>query len=114
MKTLKYGIFGALFATLLLGCGTSQKSNSNTHITKQAQDTPEAFVPAQGIALDNASCKSPMIDPRDGTEILMVSAENGFGNYKVTPPKYGVQPGELLRLDCQTGKPIGIVKGGGN
>ena len=40
----------------------------------------------------------------------MVSAEDGAGNYSVPEGKYGVGKGELLRLDCATGKVLGIIK----
>ncbi len=34
----------------------------------------------------------------------------GRGDYSVPEGKYGVQKGELLRINCRTGEVLGIVK----
>ena len=101
-----------LLTILLIGLAAScaSVSGGQNTILRQAENTPEAFTPPPGITLDGQSCKSPMIDSRDGTQIIMVSASGGKGNYRVPPGKYGVQKGELLRLDCATGKVLGVVK----
>lgn len=91
---------------LMSACGTSSRALS---IIRPAEGTPERFAPAEGITLDDVSCKSPMVDPRDGTEIQMVSAQNNAGIYRVPAGKYGVGEGEYLKLDCQTGTVLGIV-----
>ncbi len=41
---------------------------------------------------------------------LVRTLHNGLGDYRVTAGKYGVGEGELLRVDCTTAHPIGIVK----
>lgn len=95
---------------LLVSCGSLKNSESSNRIIRQAENTPSQFLPAEGVSLDQNSCKSPMIDSADGTEIVMVTSTNGEGNYRVPQGKYGVQKGELLRLNCSTGKVLGIVK----
>jgi hypothetical protein len=75
-----------------------------------AANAPTSFAPAEGVTLDSDSCKSPMIDTTDGTQIYMVSASGGFGNYRAPEGKYGLEKGELLRLNCKSGEVLGIVK----
>ncbi|SRR5690606_3552427 len=101
-----------LLTILLIGLavGCASVSGGQNTILRQAENTPETFSPPPGITLDEQSCKSPMIDSRDGTQIIMVSSLGSEGNYRVPPGKYGVKKGELLRLDCATGKVIGVVK----
>ena len=53
---------------------------------------------------------STMHDPRNKTEIRMVRAANGQADYKVPDGRYGVGKHQLLRLDCNTGRPLGIVE----
>lgn len=111
MKNLKKIIFSLFIVNLLglaISCVSSNRSRSS-EISKP-ENTPESFSPSPGITLDNQSCKNPMIDNRDGTEIILVSAARGLGNYRVPEGKYGVKKGEFLQLECSTGKVIGIVK----
>jgi hypothetical protein len=51
-----------------------------------------------------------MIDPRDGTKIVLEQSSDGRGFYRVPAGRYGVRPGELLVVECGTGRVIGIVK----
>jgi hypothetical protein len=55
-------------------------------------------------------CRNPMIDPRDGTRISLERSAEGRGFYKVPTGRYGVRPGELLLIECGTGRVIGVVK----
>ena len=102
--------FVALSLHLFWSCGSMKSSGTFGSIVRPAENTPETFLTPAGVSLDGNSCKSPMIDARDGTKIIMVSAEDGAGNYSVPEGKYGVGKGELLRLDCATGKVLGIIK----
>ncbi len=54
-------------------------------------------------------CRNPMIDPTDRTELLLRRSAGGKGDYAVQGPKYGLSSRDLLRIDCATGKAIGIV-----
>ncbi|MAP54901.1 MAG: hypothetical protein CL605_08380 [Altibacter sp.] len=101
---------GAACAVLFLSCGTTRTAGNSNQILRQAQDTPTIFEPAEGVVLDNMSCKSPMIDTRNGTKIILVSSAQGTGDYRVVPLAYGLKEGDLLRLDCNSGSVLGIVK----
>jgi hypothetical protein len=52
-----------------------------------------------------------MVDPRTGLRLVLERSESGHGDYAVPAGRYGVEPGHLLRLDCATGKTLGIVRG---
>lgn len=108
LKVMPY--VGLLF---LMGCGGSNvQSRSIKTVLRPATDVPAAFEAPEGISLSADSCKNPLIDPRDGTRIIMQSsfAKEGVGNYEVPAGKYGVKHGELLRINCATGEVLGIVK----
>ncbi|GAA4324008.1 hypothetical protein GCM10023115_53060 [Pontixanthobacter gangjinensis] len=91
-----------------MGCGSSQSFEDKS--LSAASDVPEAFQPKQGVKFEDNACKSPLVDPRDGTEIIMVSAQGGKGDYRVPSGMYGVGNRELLRLNCNTGQVIGVVR----
>ena len=104
---MKRTISGLFLLAFLIGCGSSQNFGDKT--IRPATDTPVAFEPKRG-SFDGSSCKSPLVDPRSGVEIIMVMAQGGLGDYRVPSGRYGVKDKELLRLNCSTGEIIGIVK----
>ncbi|HSP11198.1 MAG TPA: hypothetical protein VLO29_01625 [Salegentibacter sp.] len=106
---MKKNIFIAGLAFVMLSCGTGAPAVMGD-IIRQPENTPNAFIPEDGVALEANSCKSPMIDPRDGTEIRFVRSEGGVGDYEVPEGKYGITSKELLRLHCETGEVAGVVK----
>lgn len=87
---------------------------------RAALDLPDQFMIGTiepGGALSephrDGGCRSPMVDPRDGTRLILVQsgpgADGQVGDYRVPEGRYGVRAGELLRLDCGTGRAIGVV-----
>lgn len=84
-------------------------------VARAPVDAPERFQPVsstgEAVAFPprGAGCRNPMIDPRDGTRIRLVRSGSEQGDYAVADERYGVGPGEWLRLDCATGRVIGIV-----
>jgi hypothetical protein len=87
---------------------------------RPASGVPERFVvegTAGAAAADTtpgSGCRSPMVDPRDGARLRMVSAQGGrIADYEVPAGRYGVGAGELLRLECNTGRVVGVVPGRG-
>ncbi|MCG9971702.1 hypothetical protein [Christiangramia crocea] len=93
---------------MLFGGCSSQSFTSKT--MRDAARAPSTFITKSGMDFEENACKSPLVDPADGTEIIMVESIRGVGDYKVPPGKYGMEQNELLRVDCQTGKVLGIVK----
>jgi hypothetical protein len=98
------------------GCFIGMSSGS-AGVQRPAEDVPNHFeprdpnarmMPADTIA--GAGCLSPMVDPRDGTEIGFLRSAEGYADYAVPGRLYGVGSGELLRLECNTGKVLGIVR----
>jgi len=86
-----------------------------TAVSRPAQDAPDRFVHADSSAISGtpgaAACTSPIVDPRTGTRLTMVRSYQGSGDYSVPANRYGVGTGELLRVDCANGEPLGIVRG---
>ncbi len=82
---------------------------------RPADDVPAGFlvVTPEGLQPPDASsgaCRNPMEDPRDETRLRLERSAEGLGDYAVPAGRYGVGAGELLRLDCRTGRVVGIVK----
>jgi hypothetical protein len=98
---------------LLTACGAAMQRGASDAVLRQPLDPPTRFVTADGVASEDG-CRMTMVDPRDQTWVRLArSAQYGMsyrGDYEVTTGRYGVQQGELLRLDCSTGEVIGIVR----
>ncbi len=110
MKKKISAILQAALFLIIIGCGSSGDTVENDDVLRMGYNTPEKFNPPSGITLDGESCKSPMIDPRSGISLTMVRSSEGHADYEVPNMNYGVERGELLRLNCATGEVIGIVR----
>ena len=77
-------------------------------------DPPDHFqITASGLGRSRdpkpgEGCRNPLVDPRDGTMLTLRRSANGVGDYWVDG-KYGVKSTQFLRIDCGTGKAVGIV-----
>ena len=105
-----------LAGMLISGCAASYSSFPGDRTAQPARDVPEVFVVDASIAraansAADETCNSPMIDPRDQTRLRLVRSTGGRGDYEVPLGRYGVKAGEFLRLDCKTGRVLGVVKG---
>lgn len=105
----------ATFGLQLVGCFSSIDRTVSATAPRPAFDTPDHFEierrdrAGSAEPSEDTTCWSPMVDPRDGTRLRLVRSSAGEGDYEVAEPRYGVGPGEALRLDCRTGRVIGIV-----
>jgi hypothetical protein len=106
----------AVLCTMAMGpgaCTASWQHASTAAEVRPAQDVPVRFVTTAGMTPGDG-CRSPLVDPRDHAVLrLERSMEYGMtyhGDYDVPTGRYGVQRGELLRLDCATGEVVGIVR----
>ncbi|MFL5381321.1 MAG: hypothetical protein ACJ8GN_02220 [Longimicrobiaceae bacterium] len=104
-----------LALALLLAAACNTSLNYPTAVLRPAEGTPERFVREDSSAITgtpgSAPCTSPILDPRNGTRLMMERAYQGNGDYSVPAGSYGVHTGELLRVDCATGAPVGVVRG---
>ena len=109
-------------ATLaFLAACTSAHGSMEGPVVAEAKDLPDHFmVVATGIAQKEdpkpgEPCRNPMVDPRDGTTLNLVRSKDGTGDYQALGEqyelhwKYGLDSRHLLRVDCATGKALGIV-----
>lgn len=94
------------------GCSTVKETLKTTpdKIERPATDTPATFLRQDGLPNVNIACLTPLLDPRDNTTVQLVRSRNGQGDYRVPAGKYGVGGNELLRIDCITGVPKGVVR----
>ena len=101
-----------VLAVVMAGCVTAQSTIERE--LRPAEDVPPVFTAEEGVA-PVQGCHGTLIDPRDQTRLrLMRSAAAGGGGYRgdyeVPGGKYGVGRDELLRIDCESGEPLGIVR----
>ncbi|MGE0440170.1 MAG: hypothetical protein AB7L66_07135 [Gemmatimonadales bacterium] len=101
---------------LAFGCAASRPWDT---APLPVADTPEAFVPAGATpATGSEGCQTRLRDPRDGTSLTLIrsvarSPGIFWGDYEVEPPRrYGLTPGQLLRIDCRSGQAFGKVPRG--
>ncbi len=93
-------------------CSASMPQN----VRGEASDTPDRFLVLEKAtgnrrpAAPGGACFSPLVDPRDATELTLVRSAEGRGDYAPEAPRYGLAADELLRIDCGSGAPLGKVK----
>src|SRR5262245_48143958 len=103
----------------LLACGAVQPWNQTP---RPASGLPDHFKPDSSFTMEAFSdslCIVHVIDPRGEPRLSLIrstitgktgSYREAQGDYKVQPPGgYGVGEHDLLRLECRTGRPLGIV-----
>jgi hypothetical protein len=85
-------------------------------LVRPASRVPRRFEPsdkslrlADGDTIAGPGCVSPMQDPRNGTEVRFVHS-TWYGDYEVPVGRYGSVAGELLRIECNTGRVMGLVR----
>lgn len=101
---------------LLLLCWGCATSTSDLPVVAPAVDAPERFLVGGAAGEEpvdprpGEGCRSPLVDPRDGARLAMVRSSGGVGDYEAPPGRYGVGPDRLLRVECATGRPLGVVR----
>lgn len=110
MKNLSSSIITGMLIFLTLSCGPG-RTTGDDGVIRSASDFPDVFNTPAGMSWGDNNCKNPIIDPMDGTELILVHSRDGLGDYRVIGRKYGVSKGELLRINCYTGAVVGIVRG---
>jgi len=104
---------GMLILAVSGGCATMNDALKTVpeSIDRPATGTPATFVREDGMANVNTTCRSVLLDLNDKTTIQLVRVlRDKQGDYRVPAGKYGVGENELLRVDCATARPSGIVK----
>lgn len=110
MKNLASFFSAFILLCLMTNCKSATNTVVDHKVIRQANNAPEFFSPPPNTVLDSISCISPMLDARNGNEIILLSSSDGVGVYDVPEGTYGLIKGEALLLECATGKVKGIVK----
>jgi hypothetical protein len=105
-------LVGILILAASGGCSSWHKAIATTpdRIDRPATDVPDLFLRDDGRPNTGTTCLDQLIDPRDKSTIQLVRSIPVQGDYRVAAGKYGVSGTELLRVDCTTGRPVGIVR----
>ena len=101
---------------MLAGCASTARTAGVAATPLRPTDVPAAFLVADDGQLrapvPEDQCRTTLVDARDGTRIRLVMSREGWGDYAVPTGRYGVGDGFLLRVECTTGRPLGIVPNG--
>jgi hypothetical protein len=123
-KALVAGALAAVALIALVGCASGKKNDMSGPIVGVPLNLPDHFMVAAsgfGKATEpkpSEGCRNPMVDPKDKTLLGLRRSANEVGDYVVlagqdggiaSGEKYGVTSQQLLRIDCATGKALGIV-----
>lgn len=110
----------ASMPALLAGaaCSSGGTGSMRSVIEQPAPVTaPPSFAPqdpagivAPADTMTGSGCLSPMVDPVTGTRITLYRSESGLGDYQAPSGSYGLRDDQLLRLECNTGKVLGVVR----
>ena len=100
-----------------LGCGHhGPETMPGPEAVRPASGAPARFEPGNRRALlqpadtlAGSGCLSPLIDPRDRGVARLVRSAGGVGDYAGPPGRYGAGLDELLRIECNTGRLLGLV-----
>lgn len=102
-------------AMMITGCGSTSHANL---IPQPVTGLPAHFVGSSGARETvDAACRSPLRDPNGGVALTMVRSgrernrpDIGWGDYAISPAgSYGVRADQLLRVECGSGRPAGVV-----
>lgn len=110
---MRVRVLGAVMILAASGGCSTVKETLRTRpdkIERFATGTPAAFVREDGLPNATTTCLTTLVDPLDKSTVQMVRSRNGQADYRVPAGKYGVGGNELLRIDCTTGVPKGIVR----
>ena len=104
---------------ITIACGVGQPWDQ---AVRPASGLPDRFKPDSSFtqeAFSDSLCLVHVIDPRGDPRLLLVRSTltdrsktfpTALGDYKVQPPGgYGVDEHQLVRVECRTGHPLGIV-----
>lgn len=115
MRFLRPAVVG--LAVLSVACASSSGSASALLPDRAPDGAPPVFDPTRGdlrIAgadtLAGAGCLNPLVDPRDGERLTLVRSWSVHGDYEVAEGRYGLGEGELLRVECNTGRVLGVAR----
>jgi len=102
---------------LLAGCSTHAGSMGSVIEQPAPVTAPLRFVPADSTrvvapadTMAGDGCLSPMKDPVTGVQIILLRSESGLGDYLAPSGSYGLRDDQAIRLDCNTGRVLGIVR----
>jgi hypothetical protein len=112
----------ALVALSAAGCTHAVRSDDRAWATpgRMLVDAPARFVTTDANDIDGApasGCAPRLVDRRYGVELQLVRSSASHdaqwrGDYRASAPaRYDVADGELLRVECATGLPLGVVSG---
>jgi hypothetical protein len=120
-KTALMKFVAALGAAGVLAACASGGGSMAGGIVAEAKDLPDHFlVSVTGLSQAQETkagegCRNPLIDARNSTVLNLMRSKDGIGDYQVLDaeyavlPRYGVDSRHYLRVDCATGKALGIV-----
>jgi hypothetical protein len=97
----------------VLGCSSRHVEGFPTDASVRALTNAPTQFAVSGSARTRTPtdiCQNPLVEQRDGTTLRLVRSVPGRGDYEVAAGHYGAQAGDLVRVNCRTLQPIGLVR----
>jgi hypothetical protein len=112
---MKIKVLVLLCAAFALGAAGCRTTPTPADVVRLASDVPAHFLVGgldgqETFEPEPGPCRNPMVDPRDQTRLTLVRSSTERGDYEVAAGRYGTREGELLRIDCATGRAVGVVR----
>lgn len=110
------GLVAVVLIVGLTGCAGKRMNADVDSPMRAAVDVPDHFMTSTTTGAveprPDEGCRSPIIDPRNGVRLTLIRSADGRGDYEPQSgaSSYGLKAGELLRVECASGRPVGIVK----
>ena len=107
-----------VLTTALLLAVAACGSTSHADLTPEpVVGLPERFLGPGGGEAAGPACRSPLRDPNSTVVLTLIRSGRerervnvGWGDYAVSPAgSYGIGPDRLLRIECGSGRPAGVV-----
>jgi hypothetical protein len=102
---------------LLSGCGAGPLTWPGNETIRPLPGLPHRLepvppelrlTPADTIA--GSGCRSPLRDPARGIRLPMIRSSGGYADYEAPAGAYGLDPDQLVRVECNTGRVQGAVR----
>lgn len=102
----------ALSLSVLAACASTPGPHARL---QPAQDLPAQFQVQQAdgstrVPQAGEGCRNPLLDPANQARLVLQQSRDGWGDYSVPAGHYGAAGSQWLRVECATGKPLGLVQ----
>ena len=106
-------VLGVAAMIVAAGCGSAPR-----RFPPDSEIRPRAALPASFAVLEAGTprparpgegCRSPLFDAASGATLFLERSTGGRGDYSNLDGRLHLAAGELVRVECATGRTLGVV-----